>query len=70
MIPVQDDTFSDLEVVHNELLEDPSVHLFHRLALLVYKTVLMLSTHRNYENHFVTKKRLFENVKKKGHHGR
>ena len=39
IIPVQDDALSDLEVVHDELLKDPSVHLLPRLALLVYTTV-------------------------------
>ena len=35
IIPVQDDALSNLKVVHDELLKDPSVHFVHRLAFLV-----------------------------------
>ena len=53
IIPVQDDALSDLEVVHDELLKDPSVHFLPRLALLVYTTVLIL----RFET-FITRKKL------------
>ena len=35
IIPVQDDALSNLKVIHDELLKDPSVHFVHGLAFLV-----------------------------------